>query len=286
MPSRAFGVGAAATTPHVLSTPPLRSESLGLLAGSCWPLGDFCAAILGRRVASTIHGTNTSFDETHAPHRPDGARTDRPDHAAAPLAPGSSPLSGPSDLRMGDRCADDSRSPCDRASRGQATALNAQNAGIFATDQGAATEVFERQAQAARGVDGLLQGERHQPVLVVPADAAADAHLHRALLRPQESDEGGSRRRPFVHGDCSGHHRRRSDAWVASRDLAADLRHVAAPVVRSQRSAHDSKTAALADATDSDSNRVGGPHLPRHHRGTGSLLGDDEPLDLRATARH
>ncbi len=68
----------------------------------------------------------------------------------------------------------------------QAGALSAANAGAHAATAGAPQEVQERQAEAQRRDDEVLQGERGHPALRLPAAAGAVPGLHLAVQRAQD----------------------------------------------------------------------------------------------------
>ena len=61
----------------------------------------------------------------------------------------------------------------------------ARTADPAARDQGDPEALQGRPAEAVRRDDEAVPGDRYQPVLVVPADPAADADLLRTLPRPE-----------------------------------------------------------------------------------------------------
>ena len=91
-----------------------------------------------------------------------------------------------------DRRADDPRPDLPRAARRPADPLDAEPAGARAADEGDPAEVQGRPREDERGVDEVLQGEQHQPGLVVPA---ARWRSSRSSSRSSTSC-GTSRRRP------------------------------------------------------------------------------------------
>ena len=100
----------------------------------------------------------------------------------------------------------------------EADQVQPQHAAGAAQGEGAAEEVRARPRAARRGDDGALQGDRHQPVRLVPAADHPDADLHRAVPADQPRRQGSAARRP---------HRDRRRPPLQRGDLRRpDLRHV------------------------------------------------------------
>ena len=196
---------------------------------------------------------------------------------------------------MGDRRTDDRRPDAARPAHGQADPLDAEPSAARAGDEGDSEEVQDRQEEAARGVDEVLQGEPHQPGGVVLAASRAVSGLHLPVLRPTDTVRPGQdvRRarlsvRPTPGREAPELPLAGPDRHHATRDPrlgAAPARHL-----RGQPDRVD--VLHVRDHEQGPALPDDGVAAPLHHfhralpRRSRPLLGDDEPVDGRPGCHH
>src|SRR4051812_5233154 len=172
----------ASTTRAARSTRSTRCASTAWSSAARRRAGDCSAVTRGAAAESTTHESR------------------EPDHTArepAPQPPRLLPQQCRAAVGLVDRRTDDPRPDLPRPARRPPDPLDAEHAGPRAADEGDPAEVQRRPPEDERGVDEVLQGEQHQPRLLVPAAAGAIPDLHLALLRPAALREEPAGRRPL-----------------------------------------------------------------------------------------
>ena len=172
---RLLGAGALQVPPVVLAVRARCVQGVRVLQGDGARRPGACSAATRGAAAAWTTRTTRGCSRRDRRLDPHAARGPAPQH------PRRAALDRPA-VGVGDRRADDHRADPARAADGQADPLDAEHAGARAADEGDPAEVQGRPPEAQRRADEVLQGEQHQPGVVVPAARRAVPDLHRPLL--------------------------------------------------------------------------------------------------------